>query len=294
MLAPVPAKIRCRQINALDLPAVAALLSEGFPRRKISYWQTGFDRMAARSVPENTPQFGYCLDANGILVGVILMIASEQLVSGIMSNVTNLASWYVKPDYRPYAHQLAAMALKNRNTSYTNVTAAPSTWPVVEKQDYRKYCNGLFFAFAALARPQASVTIHDFAVVRARPDVRAMAGFALLQRHSDWGCSVIVVEEAGQLSGFVFRRFAIRAGLIKLPAMFAIHAHSQKELIRLAGNLGRHFMWRAAPILVMDANGPIPTLSGLYTEKRGRKFVKGSYQPNLCDLADTEFAIFDI
>jgi hypothetical protein len=294
MLAPVPAKIRCRQITEMDLAAVAALLAEGFPRRKAAHWKVGLDRMQGRKVPENAPQFGYCLDADGALVGVILMIASARMIDGAMANFTNLASWYVKPEFRAYAHQLAAMALKNRATSYTNVTAAPSTWEVVEKQGYRKYCNGLFFAAAALARPQAGVVISNFSTMETRADVRKLPDFELLERHAQWGCTVLVAEEASKLSGFVFRRFAMRSGLIKLPAMFVIHAPSQMELVRLAGNFGRHFATKAAPLLAFDANAPIPGLSGFYTEKRGRKFVKGPHQPRLCDLADTEFSIFEI
>lgn len=294
MLSPLPVKVRCRQITRLDLAAVVGLLCAGFPRRKPAYWQAGLDRMGAREIPEHGPQFGYCLEVSGALVGVILLIASERWVDGTRATFTNLASWYVRPEYRPFAHQLAAMALKDRATSYTNVTAAPATWPVVEKQGYRKYCNGLFFAVAALSKPQPSVKIHDFASLSTRPDVQAMADFPLLQRHANWGCSVIVAEEAGQLSGFIFRRFAMRSGMLKLPAMFVVHAPSQNDVIRLAGNLGRHFMKAAAPFLVMDANGPIENLRGLYTERRGRKFAKGPHQPKLCDLADTEFAIFDI
>lgn len=292
MLAPTPAKIRCRQITELDLASVAALLAEGFPRRKVKYWQVGLKRMAGRKVPENTPQFGYCLDVEGSLVGVILMISSERPVDGINATFTNLASWYVEPDYRAYAHQLAAMALKNKTTSYSNVTAAPSTWDVVEKQGYVKYCNGLFFAAAALARPKASVRISDFKTVAMRADVRAMDDFGLLQRHAQWGCTVLLVEEAGKRSGFIFRRFAMRSGLIKLPAMSVISAPGQSEVIRLAGNFGRHFAAKAAPLLAFDANGPVPGLSGFYTERRGRKFAKGPHGRGLCDLADTELAIF--
>jgi hypothetical protein len=294
MLAPAPAKIRCRQITKQDLPAAAALLLEGFPRRKLQHWQSGLERMTERAVPENAPQLGYCLDVNGTLVGIILLIASERIVDGVTANFTNVASWYVKPEYRPYAHQLAAMALKNRTTSYLNVTAAPHTWPVVENQGYRKYCNGLFFGFALLAKPVAGVKFHSFAGVVGREDIKAWPDFALLQRHAAWGCEVVVAEEAGNFSGYIFRRYAIRSGAIKLPAMFVVKAPSQGELVRLAGNLGRHLLKKAAPILVMDANGPVPGLIGHYTEKRGRKFVKGPNQPALCDLADTEFAVFEI
>lgn len=294
MLAPAPAKIRCRQIAGSDLGAVAALLNEGFPRRRLKHWQAGLDHMASRPVPTNTPQFGYCLESDGRLVGVILMICSGRPMCGENASFINLASWYVKPEYRPYAHQLAAMALKNRTATYTNVTAAPSTWAVVEQQGYTKYCSGLFFAWAALARPAPGVTIHRFSTVSGRTDVRALHDFELLQRHANWGCTVLIVEEMGKLQGYVFRRFAMRSGLLKLPAKIVIHAPSQDEVARLAGNLGRYFARRAAPILVMDADGPISRLKGVYTEKRGRKFFKGPHQPALCQLADTEFAIFEI
>lgn len=289
-----PAKIRCRQITELDLGAVARLLNEGFPRRRLKHWQDGLDHMTSRPVPANTPQFGYCLEVGGNLVGVILMICSDQLVSGENATFINLASWYVKPEYRPYAHQLAAMALKNRSATYTNATAAPSTWEVVEQQGYTKYCNGLFFAWAALAKPVTGIKIHKFLQISDRADVRARSDFELLQRHADWGCTVLIVEEAGKLQGFIFRRFAMRSGLIKLPAMFVVHAPSQDVVARLAGNFGRYFIRQAAPVLVMDANGPISGLKGIYTERRGRKFFKGPHQPALCALADTEFAIFEI
>jgi hypothetical protein len=294
MLVPTPAKIRCRQITDADLVAVAGLLAEGFPRRKLAHWRVGLDRMAERKTPDNTPKYGYCLEADGAMVGVILMISCEKMIDDSPSIFTNLASWYVKPDYRPYAHQLAAMALKNKTTSYTNVTAAPSTWQVVENQGYRKYCNGLYFAAAALARPKSGVEISDFAATSNQADVQSMNEFELCQRHVQWGCKVLVVKNSEKLSAFIFRRFAMRSGLIKLPAMFVVHAPSQDAVIELAGNIGRYFASQAAPLLAFDANGPISGLSGFYTEKRGRKFVKGPHQPRLCDLTDTEFSIFEI
>ena len=294
MLSPPPAKLRCRQITANDLENLIELLCEGFPGRKAEFWKAGLDRLNMRHCPESAPRFGYCLDADGKLVGAILLIAHEKLCGGDLASFTNLGSWYVKPAYRAFAHQLAAMALKNRKASYSDVTAAPNTWAVVEQQGYQKYCGGWFFALAALAKPQRGVNIFDFDKVHARADVQKMSGFDLLQRHRAWGCKVLIIEEAGKLSGFVFRRFAIRSGRLKTPAMLVVYAPSQDELIRLAGNLGRHLMWRAAPILIFDANGPIPGLRGSFTDRRGRKFYKGPHAPALCDLADTEYGVFDV
>jgi hypothetical protein len=44
--------------------------------------------------------------------------------------------------------------------------------------------------------------------------------------------------------------------------------------------------------VILDANGPIAGLAGVYSEARGRKYFKGARQPRLGDLADTELAIF--
>jgi hypothetical protein len=44
--------------------------------------------------------------------------------------------------------------------------------------------------------------------------------------------------------------------------------------------------------VLFDATGPVAGLPGFYTERRGCKFFKGPNPPALCDLADTEFAIF--
>ena len=294
MIPNAPIKIRCRQITKDDLGAIVSLLGEGFPRRSLRSWQAGLARMGERAVPEATPQFGYCLDVGGTLAGVILMIGSERGGEGVRAKITNVASWYVKPDYRAYAHLLAAMALKSRDTTYTNVTAAPNTWPVVEQQGYEKYCNGLFFAFAALKRAERHVKILEFSEAIEQIEVKALPNFKMMKRHLDWGCRVLLAEENGSLTGFVFRRFAMRGGALKLPAMFVIHGPDRSRLIRLSGNFARHFLAEAAPILVMDANGPVSGLRGLYTEKRGRKYVKGPMRPALCDLTDTEFAVFGI
>ena len=62
--------------------------------------------------------------------------------------------------------------------------------------------------------------------------------------------------------------------------------------MRFAGNIGRHFMARGLPIIVLDADSPVVGLNGFFTERRGRKYFKGPNAPHLCDLTGTELAIF--
>lgn len=287
-------KVRCRLITDEDLAAVARLLHHGFPGHRAGSWESDLGRLRQRSVPDDLPRYGYCLETEGKIVGVLLLIAAMRHIEGEDVPFINVASWYVEPDYRAYAQLLVSMALRNKAATFTNVTPAPHTWPIVEAQGYRKYCSGLFLAAAALRSPAPGVSVAAFGNLANDAAVTAMPEYDLLKRHHELGCRVLVVREGERLSGYVFRRYRIRSGRIALPAMLVVHGPDRAQLVRIAGNLGRWFLRDAAPLLVMDANGPIEGLRGFYTEKRGRKYYRGPHAPALCDLADTEFAIFGV
>lgn len=291
---PATVKVRCRLIRDDDLDCVAALLDSGFPGRGLDFWRVGLARMALRQLPDGAPRFGYCLDAGETLEGVILLIAATRIVDGEARTFSNVAGWYVASDFRAYAQLLVSMALKNRQTSYFNVTAAPQTWTIVENQGYVKYCSGLFFALAAMKRPSRAAELIDINASPAHPILGTMIDGELLRRHAAMGCRVIVARENGEVTGLVFRRMTARAGRLKLPALLVIHATSRDRMIALAGNLGRLFMREAAPIIAFDANGPVAGLHGYYTERRGRKYARGPHLPELCGLADTELAVFGV
>ncbi len=283
-------RVRCRLIADDDLPAVAGLLCEGFPGRARAVWEAGLTRMKLRELPQSAPRYGYCLSAGERLVGVILLIASERLVNGTPAIFTNVASWYVNETYRAYAQLLVSIALRNKETTYTNISPAPHTWSIVENQGYTRYCGGLFFALGLLTWPFAGTVIKQFD----HDKHGHLMDSALLRRHRDMGCDVVVAEEPHRATGFVFRRFHVRGGRLPTPAMFAIHAPAVGDITRLAGNLSRHFLRRAAPVIVLDAGGPIDGLTGFHTTARGRKYFKGPHRPALCQHADSEFAVFGV
>lgn len=283
-------RVRCRPIAIGDLAAVANLLAQGFGRPEQEFL-AALNVMSARDVPEGAQRYGYCLDTGSRLVGAILLIASEREADGAPAIFCNVASWFVIEDFRAYAQLLVSIALKHKDFTYTNVTPAPHTWDIVEKQGYTRYCEGLFFALAALKPPHPGVTVERFDVQR-HADVR---DFALLKRHQTLGCEVVVAREGKSGDGLVFRRYRIRGGKLALPAMFVLHAPDRARLVEIAGNLGRHFaLRRLAPILVMDADGAVEGLKGAFTARRGRKYFKGPHRPALSDLADTEYAIFGV
>lgn len=287
-------RVRCRLITDGDLDAVAKILREGFPGRGAGSWKTGLNRMRQRAVPDGAPRYGYCLDVGGTIAGIILLIASSRRINGEDALFINVASWYVVADYRAYAQLLVSIALRNKAATYTNITPAPHTWPIVENQGYTQYCNGLFVTASALKPPAPGISVVPFATASGMADVMGMADFEMLKRHHALGYPVVIVKERDSLAGYVFQRYRIKSGRLALPAMLVVHGPDRAQLVRVAGNLGRHLLRHAALFLVMDAIGPVDGLQGFYTGSRGRKYFKGPHKPALCDLADSEFAIFGV
>jgi hypothetical protein len=285
-------KIRCREIVAKDVDAIADLLTRGFPGRPLTYWLDGLRRQAARMVPSGHPQYGYLLEAAGAVVGVLLLMYSKKTASGESALTCNVASWYVEPQFRNQASLLSAIALKHRHVTYVNVTPAPATWKILEAQGYKRYCNGLFFAVPALSRGGAVVSaVTDNC---ARPDDVSQDEFDLLKRHTGYGCLSLVCRTSRGTMPFVLAPFRARQGRIRLPAMQLIYCRSVGDFVACAGAVGRFLLARGKPVVIIDANGPITGLAGIFSGVRGQKYFRGPNPPRLGDLADTEFALYGI
>lgn len=283
-------KVRCRLIVEADLDGIADCLARGFPHRPRSYFLAGMQRQAARTVPEGLPRWGYMLEHDGRPVGAVLLMVSAR--SGGAGIRCNIASWYVDPPFRSHAAWLSSMALKHKGMTYLNVTPAASTWPILEAQGYQRYCSGLFAALPALAGTEPGVTVE-----RVGPGTTAVAGLsdeetALLASHAAYGCTSLVCRTADGPLPFILLPFRIRSGRVPMPAMQLIHARSTEDFVRVAGTIGRWLLPRLRPVVLIDSNGPIPGLPGLYTERRGRKYFKGPDRPRLADLTDTELVVF--
>ncbi|NPU12077.1 acyl-CoA acyltransferase [Bradyrhizobium sp. 83002] len=285
--------IRCREIGETDLDAVADLLTRGFPRRSRDYWSSGLRRQAGRAVPDGYPRYGYLLDHNGVAVGVLLLIYSDRGTPGEPQIWCNLSSWYVEPAFRNYATMLTRIAQRRPEVTYVNISAARPTWPIVEAQGFRAYCRGLFFSLpllstAGLGSPVDRIDADAEAVDGLPPDEAA-----LLIRHARYGCLSVVVRSKKGPVPLVLQKVRIRQGRFALPAMQLIYCRDISDYVGCAGAIGRLLLLRRGCVSVMtDANGPIDGLIGIYTERRGLKYIKGPQPPRLGDLSDTELPIY--
>jgi hypothetical protein len=279
MVSQIP-QIRCRQIQEADQEAVADVLARGFPARPRKYWASAMARLAARPVPDGCPRFGYALEADGVIVGVLLLIFSER--AGKIR--CNMSSWFVEPAHRGHAALLSSIAGKRKDATYLNASAAEHTWPILEAQGYRRYTQGQVAAVPAL-----SLRGHG----RVRPLSAADAAlpdYDLARAHADVGCLALVAETDAGPAPFVFLRRRIRG--LPFAAMQLVWAPSTEAFVACAGSLGRALARRGAPVVILDAEGPIEGLAGRFFKDRTPRFFKGPDRPRLNDLAFTEMVVF--
>jgi hypothetical protein len=289
----VAQRIRCREITETDLNAVADLLTRGFVGRSRDYWMQGLRRQAEREVPAGYPRFGYMLDQDGLPVGVLLLLYSFRADGAETTIYCNLSSWYVEPAFRNYAPLLTKIAQKNKEVTYINISPAHWTWPIIEAQGFSSYCSGLFFSFPLLSRAERGMSVEIVA-----PDTRAIKGLPvsevdLLARHAQYSCLSLVCRTAeGEALPFILSPVRIRRGWIAPPAMQMIYFRDIADYIRCAGAIGRLLLRHGKISVLLDSNGAIPRLIGLYTQARGRKYFKGPHRPRLADLTDTELVLY--
>jgi hypothetical protein len=290
----VPAqKLRCREIADTDIDAVAELLTRGFVGRSREYWLQGLRRQAAREVPNGYPRFGYMLDNDGSAVGVLLLLYSARGNGSETKIHCNLSSWYVDPAFRNYAPLLTKIAQKNKEVTYLNISPATWTWPIIETQGFTSYCSGLFFSIPALSRVKPGTTIETIS-----PDTRSIEGLSeaeveLLTRHARYGCLSLACRTAnGGPFPFILQPMRIRRGWIAPPAMQLVYCRDIACFVECAGTIGRALIRHGKISVILDSNGPVPGLVGVYSSARGRKYFKGPHRPRLADLTDTELVLY--
>jgi hypothetical protein len=285
-------KPRVREILESDLEAIGDLLTGGFVHRSRDYWMRGLQRQSARSLPAGAVRYGYLLENQGKPVGCLLLIYASKSIDGKTATFCNVSSWYVDPAFRNYAALFASMTQKRKDVTYFNVTPAVPTWPILEAQGFVPYCRGLYFSVPALARSGRGIKIE--AVAPDTPDIAGLPGADLdmLKRHAEYGGLSLVGHSAAGALPFIFLPLRKRRGIIPLPGMQLGYCRSMADYLHCAGAIGRYLLRRGKPVIIIDANGPVAELPGVYTEARGRKYFKGPHRPRLGDLADTELAIY--
>jgi hypothetical protein len=272
---PAPAtRVRCRQIADADLDGLADLLTRGFPLSKHGSWTKGFARMHALPPVEGVPRFGYVLETETDIVGVLLTITSRR-GDKIFSNVS---SWYVEPGWRTQSTVLASIASKLKQVSYLNISPAPHTWGLLKPLGFQQYVFGRSAVFAALSLGGGRVS----GVI---PD--DLPERDLLRDHAAMGCISLVCEKDGVAMPFVLKRRKLDRPPINAADL--IFSRGGSDFRACASALARWLLRRG--IFAMIVDGKVEGLPALYVAGKEPRYFKGPHVPT--DLAYTEKVIFE-
>jgi hypothetical protein len=182
----------------------------------------------------------------------------------------NVSSWFVEPAFRSYASLLVARALGHKNVTYLNITPPSHTIPILLAQGYSQYSRGIFVALPAL---QSRAGDAEVSIVRAEPGLPGGEPFEheLLLEHARYGCLSLWCVTANGPYPFVFRPRVLKR---IVPCAQLIYSRDVHDLARFAGPVGRFLAMRGRPLVIIDANGPIPGLVGKYFDGRQPKYFR--------------------
>jgi len=289
---PTSRRIRLRKITDADRDAATALLVTEFSGSEKSFWFSAFEKLAKHRTPVGLPRYGYLMETEeGEVVGLVLMISSAAAIGTASTARCNLSSWCIAREYRWFAYSFISRILKNHDLIYVNISPSPHTLPLIQMHGFQSFCMG---QFCALTLPFISWHTAEVQVIAAdaAPSLKFEASEReLLQTHAECGCLSIWCMTSDGAHPFVFR-YRLLKGFI--PYAQLIYCRSIEELVRFAKPIGRFLARRGRLFIMLDANGPIPGLVGIYCGDSSAKFYRGPSPPRLGDLAYTETALFGV
>ena len=286
-----PPRIRCRTITDADLDSLCDLLAKAPFGRPRDFWVEALQRLGAHPTPQGYPRYGYLLEVNGIVAGVVLVITASIRESGQRQIRRNLSSLFVWPSFRPYGSLLSSVALKLKGATYTDLSPLSHTLEMIEAQGFRRYCTGRFFGFPiAKLRPPYGARV-SLADTDLRPaDDLAADEISLLLDHAAYGYISLVVSSGGHRYPFVFEhenQFRV------VRSAYLIYCRSVDDLVRFARPIGLFLARRGILVITVDANEHVPGLLGWY-KKATPKYYKGPNPPRLGDLAYSERVVLGL
>lgn len=273
-----------REITEDDLPVVVALLTEGFPRRRSSYWRRGLENMHLLPRAPGYPQYGYLLEEDGAAQGVILVLSS--LVNNTAARA-NDAAWYVRKGYRTKAAILYRLAVMQEDGVHVNVTPATHVVPITRAFGFKPYTGGVCLINASASlRPAHGWRLKRY-VPALRGDLPADAA-ELAERHCRYGCSVLLLDNGTAPIELVVYRLKLIKGII--PCAQLLHG-TPEHVLAASGPLMRHLLTRGIFLALVDIDETTRTFGFRRYPGRNLRYAKGG-TPAIGDLLDSEYALF--
>jgi hypothetical protein len=275
---------RIFELSEAHLDIAIDLLTEGFNRKR-SYWENAIERLRSRPTPDGLPRFGYGIEHETALVGVLLTITTQ-----IGRNVRcNLSSWYVRPSFRHLAPMLAQRPLKHHHVTMFNVSPARHTWSILQAQGYSRFSSGRLACIPLLSRDSGAYAFSYRSKAHyscALPEFEKI----ILDDHESYGCLTVIVETiSGKILPFVLgrrHRYGIPA------AAHLVYCRDIHDFVEHAHVIGRFLSNHALFFVLTDALGPVKGLFGLFRKDLPRYRRGNDDQIRLGDVAYSEQVVF--
>src|SRR5262249_5707054 len=149
--------------------------------------------------------------------------------------------------------------LKREDVTYVNISATRHTIPTIEAQGFCRYSRGQFVVVPnSFSRKRSPRIILAGTYPGATFDSNDQH---LLLAHAGYGCISLWCVTSENAYPFVFRHRLIR-GFI--PCAQLIYCSDIDDYFRFANPIGRFLAGRGSPVVIVDSNGAIPGLAGMY------------------------------
>lgn len=272
-----------RELEDADLPALARLMADGFPRHSLEFWRDRLRRIAEREHPPGTPKLGYGIDADG-LQGAALTLGSLHGPADRRQTLVNISSWTVRPSHRGAAAKaLYRHATRAEGITFSNLSAAAHTLRTITACGFREGTAGQVLAIGTRrtgARSPRMVATSDAGSAGLAPE-RAET----LRYHEARGCLAFCVELADRLAPLIFLP---RRLLFGIPVAQLIYCERSGDLLDHSRAVQRELLRRGFPALLVDASGPVEGLVGRYFPGKAAKYYKGPALPYAVDHTHSE------
>jgi hypothetical protein len=270
---------------------VVDCLARNFPARSRAYWSDAFERISRWTMDQGFSSIGVAMEIDRRVVGVVLQIFSRHEREGQTYVRCNVSSWCVDKEYRAYAISLHSVAVKDKDLTYLNVTAAPHTVPFIKALGFREITRGQMFLAPALGLPQRGVRVVDY--VEGGPHASLLSEYEqrVLADHAAMGCASVIALHGGRAFPFVFRPHRILGG--RLPSAHLIFCRDVDEFLRYSGPIGRFLLFRFGPFAIVNVNERLRGVVGYFSPDKQPRFFRGPVIPAIGDLAHTELTLLE-
>jgi hypothetical protein len=248
----VTTPVRLSPIGDDDLPDVARFLHQNL---NDGLSAEGWARALVPSWPTAEPTHGFCLRADGVLVGVYAAFYSERMVGGRQRRVCNLAAWCVLDGYGAHGLKLLRALLSCGADLFTDLSPSGSVIPIDLRLGFQRLDT------TTDVRPNLPSWRRRVRVVTDRRRIAELltGRDAELFRDHAGAAAVrhVVLLVDGQPCYVMYRRVRRK----RLPLFGSlVHVGDTALFARGVGPLGAHLLVRGMPVLLAErriVGGPV-------------------------------------